>query len=75
MDINVRKSSIRASYTAFMIEIYHIFRKSEKKKLAKIQVACILGTWTLNHCEEIALFLLFFSVQECCWHRRDCQKI
>lgn len=31
MDINVRKSSIRASYTAFMIEIYHIFRKSEKK--------------------------------------------
>ena len=31
MDINIRKSSTRASYTACILEIYHIFRKSEKK--------------------------------------------
>ena len=31
IDINVRKNSTRISYTAFMPEIYHIFRKTEKK--------------------------------------------
>ena len=31
IDINVRKNSTRISYTAFIPEIYHIFRKTEKK--------------------------------------------
>ena len=46
MDINVRKSSIRVSYTAFMIEIYHIFRKSEKKNLQKYR---LLVYWEHGH--------------------------